>query len=209
MALRRRSWDRQYENAISRVKEDEIGRSGGVPLVASKVVSKSCVATYENLLANHSDVSLVNKATGKSKHRVTAERPKRRVACHIGLAGSTHFFPVSEEDLDIRAKLKRLDEDAWTLYDMASEACGTAVVPVKPQNIWSIDNTSFWKFGGLSNLNGMAKLTTKDSVKASGSESVWTLDEGNDFNGIRVLMTFAFSAAGTCLPLVVCVSGLS
>ena len=50
------------ENAISRVKEDEIQRSGGVPLVASKAVSKSCVATYNNLLANHSDVSLVNKA---------------------------------------------------------------------------------------------------------------------------------------------------
>ena len=125
------------------------------------------------------------------------------------ISGINSFSPVSGEGLDIRAELKRLDEDAQTLYDMASEARGIAVVPVKPQNLWSIDDTYFWKFGGLSNLNDKPKLMMKDSVKASGSESVWTLDEGNDFNGIRVSMTFAFSVAGTCLPLVVCVSGLS
>ena len=137
------------------------------------------------------------------------EWSRRRVARHIGLAGSSYFLSVSEEDLEKRAELKILTEDTRVLYDIASEVRGTAVYPVKSQNLWPIDNTAFWRFGGLSNLNDKPKLTTKELVKSCGSELIWTLDEGNDFKGIRVSMTFAFSAAGTCLPSVVCVSGLS
>ena len=58
-------------------------------------------------------------------------------------------------------------------------------------------------------MNDKAKLVTKEPVKASGSDSIWQLDENNSVKSMQVSMTFAFSAAGTCLPVAVCVSGLT
>ena len=95
------------------------------------------------------------------------------------------------------------------MYDMVTEARGTAVYPVEPYNLWSINDTTCYTFSGLSLLTKESKLVTKESVRASGSESIWQLDENHSMKGMRVCMTFAFSAVGTCMPVVVCVSGLS
>ena len=73
---------------------------------------------------------------------------------------------------------------------------------MKPHNIWSIDDTTAYVFSGTPTPNEKTKLVTKDSVKASGSESIWQRDEGNSMKGMRVGMTFAFSGAGMCLPIV-------
>ena len=69
------------------------------------------------------------------------------------MIGSTHLVSVPEEDLDIREELKQLPPDTRVLYDMVAEARGTAVYPVKPHNIWSIDDTTAYTFAGLSSLN--------------------------------------------------------
>ncbi len=197
------------KNAIVEAKADLIKRSGGVPLNVSASVGRTTNANYATTIANHAGVSIVNKATGKGKHRAVAERSHRRIACLIGMMGSTYLQSVPEEDLDIREELKNLPEHCRVLYDIVSEARGTAVYPIKPHNNWSIDDSTAYTFAGTSNLNDKVKLVTKESVKASGSDSIWQLDESNSMKGMRVCMTFAFSAAGTCLPAVVCVSGLT
>ena len=95
------------------------------------------------------------------------------------------------------------------MYNIVSEARGTAVFPVKPQNIWYIDDTTAYTFSGFSSLNDKENLVTKSSVKASGSDLIWQLDENYSMKGMIVNMTFVFSGAGTCSPVVVCVSGLT
>ena len=195
-------------HAITEARNDLIIRSGGVPL-NDNAVSSVCVANVTTRIANHAGVSLVDKATGKTNTRVTAERSKRRLACLLGMVGSTHFFSVPEEDPDIRDALKKLPEKVRVMYDAVTEARGTPVVPVKKHNLWSIDDTTVYTFAGKAPKNDKTKLVTSDSVKASGSESIFQLDDSNSMKGMRVSLTFAFSAEGTTLSIVVCVSGLT
>ena len=197
------------KDAIASARANLIERSGGVPLKLGMSPSDSTVSRVAAMIANHHGVSIVNKASGKSKHRVASEQSHRRTACLVGMVGSTHLLSVPEEDLDLREELKYLPEDTRVLYDAVSEARGAAVFPVKTHNIWSIDDSTVYHFSGYSSLSDKVKLVTSASVKASGSDSIWQLDENNSMKGMRVNMTFAFSGAGTCLPIVVCVSGLS
>ena len=54
------------------------------------------------------------------------------------------------------------------------------------------------------------KITLKESVLTSGTDSIWVYDDDyNDCYGVRVSMTVATSAGGTAAPIVVCVSGLT
>ena len=197
------------ENAVKESRENLIRKSGGVPLNVDKSVGKTCISNITTRIANHAGVSIVDKATGKTNLRVTTERSRRRIACLAGMIGSTHFFSVPEEDADTRDALKKLPEDVRVLYDAVVEARGTPVVPVKRSNIWSIDDTTVYHFAGLSSLNNKSKLVTKESVKASGSESIFQLDDNNSMTGMRVSLTFAFSGEGTSLAIVACVSGLT
>lgn len=96
-------------NAIRKVKEDTIRRSGGVPLNVDNAVGRTYLVNFTTAIANHTGISIVNSATGKSKHRVTAESSHRRVACLLGMIGSTYFVPVPEEDPDIHAELANLE----------------------------------------------------------------------------------------------------
>jgi len=196
-------------DAIIEERKDLIRRSGGVPVNVNESLGRTTISNYRTTIANHAGVSIVNKATGKSKTRVVAERSHRRLACFIGLVGSSHFITVPEEDTDIRDKLKTLDDDTRVMYDAVREARGTNVVPVKRHNTWTIDDSTVFKFAGTSSINNKSELVAKESVKASGNESIWTMDEGNAMRGLRVAFTFAFSGAGTSLPIVACVSGLS
>ena len=73
----------------------------------------------------------------------------------------------------------------------------------------SIDDTGVWKFVGKASARERTKLVSSELVKCSETDSIWVLDNNNQLKGIGVNMTFGFSAAGTVLPIVVCVSGLS
>ena len=121
-------------------RENPIKRSSGVPLNDKKLIIRTTVANYAAVIANHHGVSITNKTTGKSKHRVVAEASHRHSACLVGMIGSTHILSVPEEDLDLREELKHLPEDTRVMYNIVSEAWGTAVFPVKPHNIWSIND---------------------------------------------------------------------
>ena len=197
------------KEAIVEAQSNLVERSGGVPLLARQPPSRTTVERVTARIANHCGVALVDAATFKTKHRATSEQSHRRVACLVGMMESTHILSVPEEDLDIREELKLLPEDTRFMYDIVSEVRGTAVFPVKPHNIWTIDDTTIWKFIGKAAARDSAKLVTKESVACRANDSVWMLDESNSFKGISVSLTFAFSGAGTALPIVVCVSGLT
>lgn len=100
-------------------------------------------------------------------------------------------------------------EDERFLYDTVTDAQGCPQYPVKTWNVWSIDDSFSDTFAGVATKADKSKLVTKKSVKASGTEAVWQLDESNSMSGMRVALTIALSGAGTYLPIVVCFSGLT
>lgn len=195
--------------AIQEASDNMVIRSGGVPISNIATVGRTCQANIKAMIAAHRGTSIVNKATGKTPHRIVSERSKRRLACKIGQVGSTHFISVPNEDPDIRNYMKDAPEEIRIMYDAVTDARGTSVVPVKPHNLWSIDDTTFYTFQGKAPTKDKVNLVTKESVKASGSESIFRLDDSNSMSGLRVSMTVAISGVGTCLPVVACVSGLT
>ena len=84
---------------------------------------------YTTAIANHHGVSIVNTATGKLKHRVVAKQSHQRIACMIGMVGSTHFVSVPYEDLDLRKELKLLPEDTRVLCNIVLEARVQQCIP--------------------------------------------------------------------------------
>ena len=160
-------------------------------------------------MANHHIVSLAVKVTKKTDTRIVAEAYLRRIASLIGMVYSTRLISVPEDNLDIHSELKRLPVEIQLIMDAVAEARGTPVYPVKPHNLYSLDDTTQYIFAGLSTVKEDIRMTLTESVRASGINSLWIPDQGNAMKGMRVDMTFGFSGAGTSMPIVACVSGLS
>ena len=193
--------------AIAQATNRRVERSGGVPIRSQHSVSKGTSTHYRAAIAHH--LSLVNKASGKTETRTVAESSHRRITSLIGQVGSTHCISVSEENQDLRAELSQLPYETRLMMETVVEARGTPVFPVKPHNLWTLDDSTAYVFAGLSNLKEEVKLTLASSARARGTDSLWVLDHNNSMKGIRVALTCGFSGVGTSMPIVACVSGLS
>ena len=79
--------EESIKNAIMNRQASVIKRSGGVPLDLIQEVSRTTVTNVTAAIANHSGVSLVNKATGKTAHRITSKQSHCRVACLLDMVG--------------------------------------------------------------------------------------------------------------------------
>ncbi len=154
-----------------------------MPIITNKVC-RSTLENYTTSIANHAGTSLVAKATSKTNYRVATERCEKRLACHLGMMCSTHFFNIPQEDPEICRELAGLSEDCCFCYDVTTKARGTAVYPVKPHNLWNVDDTGFWHCVGVSQLSEKLKITLKDSLHTKGTDSIWIYDnEFSDFKG--------------------------
>ena len=200
---------RNIEHAIQKYQVNQIKESGFVPLVLNKKYSVQTIRNYTCEAANHGAVSLCQKAIAKSQSRKDAENSIRRVVGNLGMIGSTHFFPVIEEDIDIRNQLNDLPNENRFMYDYVTEIRGCPQYPVKPWLLFSTDDTKPYVFEGVVQTKNSVNIVTKDSIRKSGTLAVWRLDNGNSMRGMRVDMTFTMSAVGTCLPMVLTVSGLT
>ena len=196
-------------DGIAQATNRRIERSGGVPIRSQHSVSRGTATHYRAAIAHHHGVSLVNKASGKTETRIVAESSHRRIASLIGQVGSTHCISVSEENQDLRAELSQLPYETRLMMEAVAEARGTPVFPVKPYNLWTLDDSAAYVFARLSNPKEEVKLTLASSARASGTDSLWIPDHNNSMKGMRVALTCGFSGAGTSMPIVACVSGLS
>jgi len=201
--------NQSIEEAMIACQKKLVEKSGAVPIALNNKFGRSTIDNYTCEFASLGGVSLINKTTAKTMTRFIAERSIRNSVADLALIGSTHFVSVDEEDLDIRNEIKGLSEDAQMLYNYVTEIRGCPQYPVKPWLIFSTDDTKPYIFEGTSVVCDKAKLVTSESVTSSNTMSCFRLDDGSSMKGMRVDMTFSFSAAGTCLPVVVTVSGLS
>ena len=93
---------------------------------------------------------------------------------------------------------------------MVSKALGNVPVrPVRPELITSTDDTTVFIYEGTQDGKDVWKLCTKSSLDRRGTNACYSCDDNSNMNGLRIKMTFTFSALGTCAPLFVTVSGLS
>ena len=128
------------------------------------IVKRTTLAHYKAAIANHTSISLVEKTRSKTSCQIASERCEKRLACHLGIMCSTHFFSITKEDPEIRQELEGLPEDCRFCYDAATEARGTAVYRVMPHNLWDVDNTGYWHSPGGTKPLEKLKMTRKESL---------------------------------------------
>ena len=174
-----------------------------------KNFSSSTVANYTAMLADQAGVSIVGATTRKPNSRYASENSLRGAMALLSMVGSTHFIPTKLENDDIRRELKTMPSSTRLLTDMVSIAWGCPVFPINPAYLFSTDDTTEYTFEGVKGDEAEFVLTSTASAAKRGTSSVYTTDTSNAFKGMRVKLTFTFSALGTCLPLVATVTGLT
>lgn len=172
-------------------------------------VNPTTIDNYRVQLANHPSVSVSQKTIVKSTNRDVSEKSIRMVLSLLTAIGAGHFIPVDEECPEIKRQLKNVDAKCRLLYDMVQDALGVSVYPVKPEYIYSTDDTTCYIFEGKVDGQDKWTLVTNESIRNSGTNAIYRVDDSKIMNGMRVKLTFTFSAAGMCAPLFVTVSGLS
>ena len=93
---------------------------------------------------------------------------------------------------------------------MVSKAHGNLpVIPIKTQYIYLSDDTVMYVFERKGKDNDLFRLVSSKTLKHAGSNSKYQSDDSNMMNGMRVKLTFTFSAIGTCAPIFISVCGLT
>ena len=184
-------------------------KNAGSIKILENSISQSSVRNYTALLADQPNMSVSQSTTTKSNTRHGAENSIRGSISTLSLIAYTHFVPVDRQDPDLRQELKSLPNSVQMLSEMVSEAWGCPVHPVHPALIFSTDDTTEYIFEGTKNTPHNFVLTTKSSIQKRGTNAVYNTEDNKSMNGMRVKLTFTFSAMGTSMPLVVTVTGLT
>jgi hypothetical protein len=191
------------DNHIKKIEE-----AGFVPLSAPDF-SNGTKRNYLALLSSQANVSISQSSSQKTTTRYAAEKSLRASISNLALIASTHFIPVSSYDCDIREEMKSLPEPTKMLLHLVSNACGTSVFPLLPKLIVSIDDTTEYIFKGVKEAQPTFVLATKPLIMKRTTNSLYCVEDCKSMSGMRVKLTFTFTAMGNCFPLVVTVTGLT
>ena len=71
------------------------------------------------------------------------------------------------------------------------------VYPVAPEYICSTDDTTEYIFEGSKDKSDKFVLTSKTSVRQRGTNGIYNTNDNKSMNGMRVKLTFTFSALRT------------
>ncbi len=161
------------------------------------------------MIANQNNVSISQTSIIKTTTRFAAKNSICGCISNLALIGSTHFFPMQNEDSNLRAKMKTLSESTKMLLDMVLAAWGTSVCPVLPELIVSTEDTTEYIFEGTKDDQPKFVLTTKSSIGKQGTNALYCMEDSKSMYGMHVKLTFTFTALGNCFLLVVTVKGLT
>ena len=81
--------------------------------------------------------------------------------------------------------------------------------PVRPELIFSTDDTVNYIFEGKGTVNDCFRLVGTKALQSGGTRSKYKNDDSNHMCGLRVKITYTFSAAGTMAPIFISVLGLN
>ena len=84
------------------------------------------------------------------------------------------------------------------------------IVPILPAMCYSTDDTTDYIYEGYgNNRKGLFRLVSNKSLKNVGSLSRYRINNSKAMNGMRVKLTYTFSAAGTMAPIFISILGLT
>jgi hypothetical protein len=162
-----------------------------------------------NKSADEGSVAIFQSYISKSNTHYADENSILGSTATLGVVVATHFIPVEEENADICAEVKSLPSATRKLYNMATDIIDAAVYPVEPYLLYSTDDTTEYIFEGTQNKFVHYVLATKSSIAKRGTNAVYKCGDNKSMSGMRVKLTFTFSAMGACFSLVCTVSGLT
>ena len=189
-------------------KHSERYKTAGVKVLTEKKISSRSVKNYTALIADEANMSVSKSYVIKSTSRNVAENSVRGSIALAATVGVSHLLPVERYDDDILSHMKKMPAKTLQLMEMASSTFGTPVYPIPPQYIYSSDDTTVYTFDGTAKGKEEFVLVTKSSLAKRGTRAVYHCEDDKAMQGMRVKLTFTFSAIGTCFPLVATVAGL-
>ena len=122
---------------------------------------------------------------------------------NLALIASTHFIPVSSDYANLREELKSLPKPTNMLIKHVADAWGTSVFPILSKLIVSTDDTTEYIFEGMCKKQPKFILATKSLIMKRGSNALYQVQDRKSMSGMRVKLTFTFTAMGNCFPSVV------
>ena len=204
--------DDDVRDAVEEIRcKNEVAK-GFAPLAGRR--AKVCDRTLKKYaldLVMHTDTSIASTSISKTVNRFAAETSIVSTMSFLMVVAYCHFIILDEEDPDLLEELKEVDSDTRQLYNMVKLATNNLPIsPIKSHYVFSTDDTVVYVFEGMKNRkDSKFKLVSSTSAYTSGVRAKYNHEDSNLMNGMRLKMTFTFSAAGTCAPLCVTVSGLT
>ena len=125
---------------------------------------------------------------------------------------ATHFIEGAVPRSLSKFRAENLDKDALETTDSMKEAlCAKEVYPVNPNLVLSTDDTTLFVFEGANNStdNWEWKIVDESNGNSSVRSDFKVGDDAEMSGGLRVRLTFTFTASGLAAPPYIAVSGLS
>lgn len=96
------------------------------------------------------------------------------------------------------------------MYQLVSKIYGEVPLrSVKPCYVLSTDDTIVYIFESKGSKDSKLRLVFKSGGSCAGHTSKCTIDNSNKMQGLRVKMTFTFSAVGVFAPIFINIYGLN
>ena len=174
--------------------------------------SKTSLRNYHTLAATEPGVSLTKSTIHKTEKRFAAETSLRSTAAYLATVIANHFVPCEDAESEIP---KDIGPGAKELHSIVNKFFKVPMCALKPQYVTSTDDTAVFAMEGIikdgqNEWKRVSSSAAKHSERAS--RSIFTTEETKDSficNGLRIKLTFTFSAAGTMAPLVMRITRLS
>ena len=159
----------------------------------------------------------VGRATTKTLLTKTETRFQSEHSLMMGYAYATtvlatHFIEGPVPKSLAKLKMDELSEKALETMDWMKKALGAdSIYPVNPNLLFSTDDTVFFAFEGTKNKQGEWewKIVPGDSAKSNVRSDFQVGDDAENSGGLRVRLTFTFTASGLAAPPYIAVSGLT
>ena len=184
--------------------QEEAGLVADPKAPSQSTVDKYCVSMAK------AGVAIVDNVMSKTENRSTNEKSQRGPISNVGIVSATQFEVMDEEDHELNKELESASIRTRALYELTRRARGGAPIwAVKPQLLFSTDDTTTFIFDGKDGKKGKWVFASDTAVKNRGTSSIYRQEKVNIMNGLRVKVTFTFSAAGMTAPLFITISGVS
>ena len=204
----------EIKEQLKQAQVKRIKDQGRVPLTNGIDPCKATIINYKGLISSTNGVSMCTNTTPKTRTRYTAENSLISAMALLCVIATTHYDVAScEKEFEIEKLVRHnnVPDGVSLLYKLISKAYGKNVplIPVEPSRITSTDDTTNYIYEGRSGGDeGNFRLVASQALENAGTRSKFKIDETKKMCGMRVKLTYTFSAAGIIAPLFISVVGL-